>query len=254
MLKNGRRVSLVVAVAAALSLELFVAPWVSLERRAGATTLSPVSVEATASAPALHLSRSDWTDVRIGGLNPTVLGLALDAAACAVRSGEAKAPATLTVIDYSRPSTARRFWVLDLRTKQLLYEELVAHGQGSGGNLATAFSNLPDSHQSSLGLFVTGATYVGRNGYSLRMEGLDRGFNDKAMARAIVMHGAPYVSEQFAAATGRLGRSWGCPALRAGIAREVIDRVKGGSLVFAYYPDQRWLSASQYLGGCAAAL
>jgi hypothetical protein len=255
MIKNGLRVSLGVAAALA-GLELFVAPSVSLERRAAATTLSvpgPGAPGEAASTPALHLSRQDWTGVGVGSLDPAVLGLALDAAACAVRSGAAESPSTLTVIDYSRPSTARRFWVLDLRAKQLLYEELVAHGQGSGGNVATAFSNQPDSHQSSLGLFVTRGTYVGKNGYSLRMEGLDLGFNDKALARAIVMHGAPYVSDEFAAATGRLGRSWGCPALRAGIAREVIDRVKGGSLVFAYYPDQRWLSGSQYLGGCAAA-
>ena len=137
--------------------------------------------------------------------------------------------------------------MFDLRARTLLFEELVAHGRGSGDNLATSFSNEPDSHQSSLGLFRTEDTYVGRNGYSLRLRGLDDGFNDHAYERAIVMHGAPYVSDEFARAQGRLGRSWGCPALREGIAREVIDTVKGRGLIFAYYPDPAWLASSKYL-------
>jgi len=168
-----------------------------------------------------------------------------------VRSGSIHDLATLTVIDYSKPSTDKRLWVFDLRTRALLYQELVAHGSGSGANLATAFSNEPETHQSSIGLFRTEDTYVGKNGYSLRLRGLDAGFNDHAYDRAIVMHGAPYVSDEVAQTQGRLGRSWGCPALRAGIAREVIDTVKGSGLVFAYYPDQKWLESSKYLGDCA---
>ena len=188
-----------------------------------------------------------------GPVSTDVLDLAFSAASCAVRAGSVQSPATLTVIDYSKPSTEKRLWVFDMRTRAVLYEELVAHGMGTGDNLATAFSNEPDSHKTSLGLFVTEGTYVGKNGYSLRLNGLDQGFNDRARERAIVMHGAPYVSEAFAQAQGRLGRSWGCPALREAVAREVIDRVKGGNLVFAYYPDAQWLQTSQYLGDCAAA-
>ena len=195
----------------------------------------------------------DWSVPERGSINTRVLGLALDAAACAVRSGAVDDPSTLTVIDYSKPSTAKRLWVFDLRERKLLWEELVAHGQGTGDNYARQFSNENDSHQTSLGLFVTRDTYVGTNGYSLRLDGLDEGVNDRARDRAIVMHGAPYVSDEFIKANGRLGRSWGCPALRQGVAREVIDRVKGGSLVFSYYPDQEWLGSSKYLGGCAAA-
>jgi hypothetical protein len=168
-----------------------------------------------------------------------------------VRSGAIEDPSTLTVIDYSRPSTAKRLWVFDLRARTLAYEELVAHGKGSGENLATSFSNEPNSLQSSLGLFLTEDTYVGKNGYSLRLRGLDEGFNDRAFERAIVMHGAPYVSDEIARTNGRLGRSWGCPALREGVARAVIDRVKGTGLVFAYYPDTAWLKSSKYLGDCA---
>ena len=200
------------------------------------------------------LSTAAWTSAGIGTLEPRIFEMALSAASCAVRSGDIADLSTLTVIDYSRPSTQKRLWVFDVKRRALLYEELVAHGSGSGQNLATAFSNVNNSHQSSLGLFrTTDETYVGRNGYSLRLHGLDAGFNDRAYDRAIVMHGAPYVSDDFAKAQGRLGRSWGCPALREGVAREVIDTVKGTGLVFAYYPDPAWLAASKYLGDCGAA-
>ena len=136
------------------------------------------------------------------------------------------------MIDYSKPSTEKRLWVFDLRSHALLHEELVAHGKGSGERFATAFSNNPESHQSSLGLFETTDTYSGKNGYSLRLKGLDAGFNDKALERAIVMHGAPYVSEKVAKSLGRLGRSWGCPAVREAVAHEIIDRIRGNGLLF----------------------
>jgi hypothetical protein len=126
-------------------------------------------------------------------------------------------------------------------------EELVAHGRNTGENFATRFSNEMDSRQTSLGLFVTDDPYVGSNGYSLRLDGLDVGFNDRARDRAIVMHGAPYVDPQLAATQGRIGRSWGCPALRSVIAAKVIDRIRGGSVVFSYYPDQDWLQHSRFL-------
>ena len=193
---------------------------------------------------------AEWRTADLGGLSAEVFDLAIGAAACAERSGDVGDVPTLTVIDYSRPSTEKRLWVFDLRTRKLLYRELVAHGEGSGGNLATRFSNEHDTHQSSLGLFLTGDTYVGLNGYSLRLTGLDKGVNDRALERSIVMHGAPYVNAEFARTHGRIGRSWGCPALRDAIARNVIDRVKGGGLLFAYYPDRDWLESSRYLGGC----
>jgi L,D-transpeptidase catalytic domain len=206
---------------------------------------SPVSAEKS--------RRVEWRATDLAGLTVEIFDLALDAAECAERAGEVRDVPTLTVIDYSRPSTEKRLWVFDLRGRKLLHRELVAHGEGSGEHLATRFSNEQDSHQSSLGLFVTGDTYVGQNGYSMRMTGLDKGVNDRALERAIVMHGAPYVSAGFANTHGRLGRSWGCPALDEAVARRIIDRVKGGGLVFAYYPDRDWLATSKYLGECAAA-
>jgi hypothetical protein len=193
-----------------------------------------------------------WTAPALGTLDARVFALAYGAASCAIRSGAVSRADTLTVIDYSKPSTEKRLWVFDLRSRQLLYTELVAHGQESGQNLATRFSNEPETHRSSIGLFATQDAYVGKNGYSLRLKGLDAGFNDRALERAIVMHGAPYVSEEFARAQGRLGRSWGCPAVRPAVARDLIDRVKGTGLLFAYYPDQSWLQSSKYLTACAS--
>jgi hypothetical protein len=194
--------------------------------------------------------RGDFEAGSTGSIESDLFDLALSAASCAVRSGAVERPQTLTVIDYSKPSNEKRLWVFDLTKGELMYEELVAHGQGSGVDRSTLFSNLPDTHRSSLGLFVTDTTYVGSNGYSLRMDGLDQGVNDRARERAIVMHGAPYVSDDFVKANGRLGRSWGCPALRNDIAREIIDRIKGGGLVFAYYPDAEWIESSKFLGDC----
>lgn len=201
-------------------------------------------------ATAANLTRTDFDRAAIGSIETDVFDLALGALSCAVKSGAVENPPTLTVIDYSKPSSEKRLWVFDLKSRELIYEELVAHGQGSGAGVATQFSNKPDTHQTSLGLFVTDTTYVGKNGYSLRLDGLDRGFNDRARERAIVMHGAPYVSDGFVKSTGRLGRSWGCPAVSELVAREMIDRVKGGGLVFAYYPDSEWLKSSKFLGNC----
>ena len=185
--------------------------------------------------------------------NPKVLRLAMQATACATQQGVVERPRTLTVIDYSLPSTKRRLWVVDLATGNVLFEELVAHGQGSGGVLATKFSDTPDSHQSSLGLFLTEETYIGKHGYSLRLQGLEDGVNSRARERAIVVHGAEYVTEATVDALGRLGRSWGCPALGPDVAKRVIDRIKGGSLIFSYYPDQDWLTGSKFLSGACGA-
>ena len=179
----------------------------------------------------------DVAKIADSGVSAEVLELALNATSCAATSGAIDDPPTLTVIDYSRPSAEPRLWVFDLVTGDLLFKELVAHGRNTGDNLATRFSNTMDSRQTSLGLFVTDDPYVGTNGYSLRLDGLDVGFNDRARDRAIVMHGAPYVDSHLAATQGRIGRSWGCPALRPAIASKVIDRIRGGSVIFSYYPD-----------------
>jgi hypothetical protein len=178
--------------------------------------------------------------------NPSVLALTARAAECARKQGVLDGFRHLAVIDYSLPSTQPRLWVFDVERGRLMFQELVAHGRNTGEARSERFSNTEGSHMSSIGLFKTLEPYYGSNGYSLRLSGLDPGFNDRALARAIVMHGAPYVSEAIAERLGRLGRSWGCPAVRPEVARMVIDTLKGGALLFAYYPDRKWLSESPY--------
>lgn len=178
--------------------------------------------------------------------NPKVIGLALAATECATAQGQPPSD-RLAIIDYSKPSTQPRLWVFDLSTRKLLYQELVAHGRNTGDNLATKFSNTLQSLQSSLGLFRTLGTYAGHNGYSLRMQGLEPGINDNAQERALVIHGAAYVNPALAQLQGRIGRSYGCPAVRTAIARPLIDALKDGQYVFSYFPDAHWLKTSPYL-------
>jgi hypothetical protein len=152
----------------------------------------------------------------------------------------------LTVIDYSLPSSRQRMWVFDLRKEKLLMNTYVAHGQNSGMNTANHFSNLPSSKTSSLGTFITKDTYAGHNGLSLNLQGLEHGFNDNALNRRVVIHGAWYMEPSVIRSMGRAGRSWGCPAVARSIAPRLIHAIKGGSVVFAYYPDFHYLHSSHY--------
>ena len=147
----------------------------------------------------------------------------------------------ITIIDFSLPSTARRLWTINLETGEVLFNTLVAHGRNTGQNIAEKFSNIPQSYQSSLGFFLTDQVYTGKHGHSLRLKGLEKNINDKAWERAIVIHGADYVSESFIKAHGRLGRSHGCPAIPPEITEDFISAIKEGSLLFIYHPgyDQR---------------
>ena len=163
-----------------------------------------------------------------------------------------KAPAfakasIVAVIDYSLPSTAERLWVLDLAAERVLFRERVAHGKGTGGDRAVDFSDVEGSKQSSIGLFRTAETYTGKHGYSLRLDGLEPGWNGNARERAIVIHGADYADEAFVRRHGRLGRSWGCPAVRPAVSTSLIDTIKEGALVFAWYPDEAWMAGSRFL-------
>lgn len=153
----------------------------------------------------------------------------------------------LSICDFSLSSNTKRLWVIDVNEKKVLFNSLVAHGKNTGEEFATDFSNRESSYQSSLGFYITDVTYNGDNGYSLRLLGMDKGYNDAALQRAIVMHGADYVSEDFAATHKRIGRSWGCPAVPRALAAPIINTIKGKNALFIYYPDQKYLSSSEWL-------
>lgn len=176
------------------------------------------------------------------GIKPSVVSEAVAAMKCAQKNGVGKSASRLAIIDYTIPSRQPRLWVLDLENQKLLFQEHVAHGQGSGGDIPNAFSDREGSHQTSLGLFLTDATYQGGNGYSLKLQGLSKGFNESAMQRYIVMHGAPYVDPVAARSMGRLGRSWGCPAVRTEVAESMIDTLKLGQFIYAHGPGTTQLS------------
>jgi len=176
-------------------------------------------------------------------LKPAVIAEAVSAMKCAQNNGVGRSADRLAIIDYTLPSRTPRLWVVDLKNKKLLFEEHVAHGQGSGDDIPNAFSDREGSHQSSLGLYLTDATYEGGNGYSLKLHGLSKGFNESAMRRYIVMHGAPYVNPDAVTALGRLGRSWGCPAVRTEVAAPIIDTLKSGQFIYAHGPGTARLSA-----------
>lgn len=180
-------------------------------------------------------------------IDPKVLDLGMRAYQCALKMGITNKDEVLTIIDYSRPSNEKRLWILDLENKKVTSEQFVAHGTGSGEHKATKFSNKNGTHQSSIGVFRTAEPYHGKNGLSLRLDGLERGYNDKARSRAIVIHGANYVSNDFVSRYGSLGRSWGCPALDLDQAKETIHKIKGGSILVAYYPDSQWMRKSPFL-------
>ena len=169
-------------------------------------------------------------------IRPNVIEEAVGAMKCAQSRGVGVDAQRLAIIDYTIPSREQRLWVIDLEAQELLFEEHVAHGQNSGFDIPTEFSDRRGSNQTSLGLFYTDATYYGGNGYSLRLHGLSKGYNQSAMQRLIVMHGADYVNPEAAVGMGRLGRSWGCPAIRVEIARPMIDALKDGNFIYSHGP------------------
>lgn len=150
----------------------------------------------------------------------------------------------LTVIDFSLPSTSKRMWIIDPEKGEILLNSVVSHGRNSGELMAKSFSNQPESFKSSLGFYKTAETYSGKHGYSLRLDGLEKGFNDQARNRAIVIHGADYAKEEFAKSVGRLGRSLGCPALPSELSAKAIDLIKDGSLLFIFGKDANYIEKS----------
>jgi hypothetical protein len=161
-------------------------------------------------------------------------------------------PEVITIIDYSLPSNKERLWVIDLIKVQVLFRCLVSHGRNSGELMAEKFSNIPGSSASSPGFYSTGETYVGKNGLSLALDGLENGINDNARTRSIVIHGADYVSDDFIRNNGRLGRSLGCPAVPVELSKEIIQTIKGGSCLFIYVPRESYTANSHIINMIAS--
>lgn len=153
----------------------------------------------------------------------------------------------LSIIDFRLPSIKKRFWVIDLKTKTVIYHTYVAHGENSGGKYAIDFSNTEGSHQSSLGFYRTEETYIGKNGLSLRLKGLENGFNTNARDRYVVLHGATYATEEYIQENGILGNSEGCPAIPMGLHILIINLTKEGTCLFIYFPDARYLESSTFI-------
>lgn len=153
----------------------------------------------------------------------------------------------ISIVDFSKPSTQKRLFIIDLKNYKVLFNTYVAHGMQSGKEFARQFSNTPESNKSSLGFYETLGTYMGGNGYSLKLQGVERGINDNANRRAIVMHGADYVNENLIHSQGYIGRSWGCPAVPRPLSRPIIDKIKNGTCLFIYSPDRKYLAHSKIL-------
>lgn len=164
-----------------------------------------------------------------------------------VKQGKVLNESVMAIIDFSQPSDHKRLYVLDMKNYKVLFNTLVAHGKKSGKEWASSFSNKSGSHKSSPGFYITQETYSGSNGYSLKLNGIEKGINDKALKRAIVMHGADYVSESYIEAQGYIGRSEGCPAVPVREADDIIDTIKNGTCLFVYVPTKQYTARSVIL-------
>ena len=182
------------------------------------------------------------------GLDFEVFELALKGFDHLVSKGKASQDSVLTIVDFSKSSRKKRLFVIDLKKQDVVYHSLVAHGKNSGMEYANSFSNTPSSNKSSLGFFITRGTYQGSNGYSMQLDGCEKGINDKALSRAIVMHAAAYANENVVQ-NGVLGRSFGCPAVPEKMNKKIIDKIKGGNVMFLYFPDNQYLKKSEILNG-----
>ena len=214
------------------------------------------SVTATAANAASNAVASEeaeaaalYTELNLGavGMKQSVFSTAMQGFKKLVANGKIQNNDLITIADFSQPSTQKRLYVVDLKDKKVLFNTLVAHGRNSGTLMAKNFSNSASSLESSPGFYVTEDTYSGHNGYSLRINGLEKNINDNALNRAVVMHGAPYVTESFANSMGYIGRSWGCPAVPVAYHKAIINTIKGGSCLFIYTTEDNYLNRSTVL-------
>ena len=181
------------------------------------------------------------------GLSKAVFNYAMKGFNYLVQQGKLSKDNIISIVDFSQPSSRKRLFVIDLNNLRVLYNTYVAHGVNSGKEYANQFSNIPESNKSSLGFYETKNTYLGGNGYSLRLSGLEKGINDNAERRDIVIHGAGYVDESLIRSQGYIGRSWGCPALPEKLHKPIIDKIKNGSCLFIYSENNTYLKKSRII-------
>ena len=228
-------------------------PFVFANVKTTASTKTDIKIKPTASAIASPEKENDLALI-YDQLQLNSIGLSEDAFKYALKGydylkakGMIANDNIISIADFTKPSSQKRLFVIDLKNCKTLFNTYVAHGQGSGEAFARKFSNIPESYQSSLGFYITSDTYIGKNGYSMRLNGVENGINDKADERAIVMHGAPYVCESYIRERGYIGRSWGCPAVPEKLNKPIIEKIRNGSCLFIYGQDKKYLTRSKIL-------
>jgi L,D-transpeptidase catalytic domain len=227
----------------------------ALARSATGNTLffSPPAPISTSSTDSLHFIpslKSVYDSLHLGfsGLSQQAFDYAKKGLEQLIAQGRILNDSIISIIDFSQPSSRKRLYILDIKNYRVLFNTFVAHGKNSGREWANSFSNQQSSFKSSPGFYITGEAYQGNNGYSLKLEGIEKGINDNAYQRAIVLHGADYVNEAYIAAQGFIGRSEGCPAVPSNIATPIINSIKDHTCLFIYHPGQSYLKHSSVLG------
>jgi hypothetical protein len=189
----------------------------------------------------------DSLQLSLAGLSWEAFDLAKKGFDKLVAQGKVINNSIISIVDFSQPSSRKRLYIIDLKHYKVLFNTWVAHGRNSGREMANNFSNREASYMSSPGFYVTGETYRGGHGYSLKLEGVERGINDKAYERAIVVHGAAYVNPALIATQGYIGRSLGCPAVPEKLAVPIINTIRNGTCMFIYHPAESYLQRSSLL-------
>jgi hypothetical protein len=230
-------------------------PFVFAKSASSAKLVAPASDSAFNSADgnsytSLAAARAvyDSLHLKMAGLSWEAFDLARKGLDKLVAQGKVINHSIISIVDFSQPSTKKRLYVIDLKRYKMLFNTWVAHGRNSGREMATSFSNQESSFKSSPGFYITQQTYVGGHGYSLKLQGMEKGINDKAYERAIVMHGAAYVNPALIPAQGYIGRSLGCPAVPEKLATPIINTIKNGTCMFIYHPSPSYLERSALLG------
>jgi hypothetical protein len=194
--------------------------------------------------PASIISKYDEWNLSAAGISFEVFNYAIKGYQYLLQKHLLTNTDIISIIDFTKPSTQQRLFIINLTTGRVLFNTLVAHGRNTGLDYATEFSNKSSSLESSLGFYITMSTYNGNNGYSLKLKGCEKGFNDKSLKRNIVLHGAPYVSNEFIQQNGYLGRSFGCPAVPLELSNEIINTIKDGACLFIFHPNKKYLKQS----------